>query len=349
MNGSEKLVQSFQKLKTELTKSLLEFYLVLGGICFVGLGVLIGSGMVVHDGSVFYWFIMGAMFIGMFLAHKKMVKDRIETAISEYVSAVRQSNLNGDELKSRELLPDAEMLDSISKYDLRLQGTITRELIQGLAYLEFSTDKKDLSGDAPRLNSALNKSSYYLERFVDLRMKCNLGTRNHEDTFNDGSHFLYITDSEDMLIGLIRISMNPYGPLITQTSGKGDFRNEADTADLCNVMIDPYFRRAGFFEVLVLSGLALAYKSGCKYVNGAAFDDKLTERCSRLFFDVNHERVLSHEPYGSAKMVTPMICDLEKSIEGIRTELDAALLVLRKNGVQLEMGELVKVVGNDNE
>ena len=105
------------------------------------------------------------------------------------------------------------------------------------------------------------------------------------------------------------------------------------------MMIEPRFRREGFFDVLVLSGLAFAYKRGCKYVNAAAFDDKLKERCSRLFFDVSDKRVQSFEPYGSPKMVTPMICDLEKSIEGISKELHVALEVLRKNGVEVKMKE----------
>ncbi len=187
----------------------------------------------------------------------------------------------------------------------------------------------------------LIRTRNYSDKFEELRKVCFPGPLNdNSDFFNYNSEFLAFCNEEE-LFAVGRITPNPNGAFITQTNSLGDFRNEADTVDLCKCMVNPKYRTRYLFEILILSGLFIAAQSGKKFVNGAVVKDKLKERFTGLHFNVDFQTTILHDPYGNIKTVTPMRCDLMGSFEKIQADLHHYLNLMKDERYYIDQQKFI--------
>ena len=372
MDQQNNVRKTLVDFRNQLDESQVPFYAVvfiIGGSIVVA-AVVTGA---MYSHSVFPSLVVIAITaIAMFAAQKKMVRDPMDIVIGSYIAAVRKSKMSGDDLLNEKLLPDEEMLGKFTNYSDGMRQSMDNALFIGLSRLNFTTEETNISDEykgtvkwiklaknAENLRRAsqrnhhitspvdlfLTKENSYTAKFEELRKKCFPDhVSNYYDSYNDKSDFLVFKDKADNLIAVLRISPNPDGALITQTKSAGDFRNDADTVDFCNAMVKPDYRMNGIFELLILAGLAYAYKSGKRYVNGAVVKGTLRDRMSGLYFDMDFPRVKSNEPYGNTKSVIPIRCDLEKSIEDIKYKLDDYVDYLVDYGIRVERKGLDELV-----
>lgn len=135
MADNSSVQKAYQRFHATLQASAAGFNLLVVGSVIITVVVAAMTGML---GGIGFFFIMAVFAVGMYYAHKVMMKDPLYAAIDHYLQHVNESKLSGDALLQLRALPTKQNLRRFSKYSIALQRSSSARLFKGLRHLTFT-------------------------------------------------------------------------------------------------------------------------------------------------------------------------------------------------------------------
>lgn len=152
------------------------------------------------------------------------------------------------------------------------------------------------------------------------------------DEYNLCSEYIVIYCNDD-IASLGRFSKCPNGIFFTWSNGSHNFSNTPDTLDLGRCLVTSKYRGGIFYDLLITYCLSFAFKSGYKYVNGAALvGKKMVDRLTIYGFSKVGTIIPILALNGKVYPIQAFVADLEKQKNIWESTLNDCLLKFETQG-----------------